>query len=204
MEKQKPEGRMTVLASRFPMTTYLRVAVVLAGVSLILLLRFWGSGSDAPAPAGTHKEFLSAKHGFSVKYPAAWRPLATDDSAGKEGAFVFAARRQSPPAFVGVTIQSTEPSGVGLSQIGTILDKKMRDQFAGFRKLGQRELNIDGMKALQYDFSFIDERKAKVRERLVVIIGRNSVYHLAAWAPAAVFDRVNAEIDGIIASFAVK
>lgn len=173
---------------------------VTIGLVAVVVLAFVATRLPIGLPTAG-KQYRSDLDGFSLRYPAGWEMLGREGLAKFKGVFVFAAEHEKPKAVFGVRIQPITSKTVKLDEVATALDKAMPKNFADFNKLSQDRTTLNGKPALKYEYTFTAQDKSKVHEQLVILAARRRVFHLAAWAPARDFDKLDADFDRMIGSF---
>lgn len=159
-----------------------------------------GGGKPTVPP----KEYRDDDEGFSLKYPGNWHKLSPEESAKFQGAFTFAISRSKPDALFSVKTQEIKSGNVDLNQVAKALNKEMPKNFRDFKKLGQSIIDVNGSRALQYDYVFRAQPRVTVREELTIILTRKKVFHLTAWSSAKNFGRVQPDFKQITSSFAAQ
>ncbi|MDP1809464.1 MAG: hypothetical protein Q8L35_08015 [Actinomycetota bacterium] len=190
---------------------WLRSPIWLVLFSIVLASLVAGSVLGRPLfklgpgkPTIALKEYRDDDLGFSLKYPGNWHKLSPEELAKSQGAFAFAIRRSNPDAFFSVKTQEVKSRHVDLKQVAGALDNAMPKNFKDFKKIAQSIIDINGNRALKYDYVFSAGPRVIVREELTIISTQKKVFHLTAWSSTTDFGRVRPDFDQITGSFTTQ
>jgi len=197
--------------ARTPGAAWLRSPIWLVMFAIVLTALIVSSISGRPLfklgggkPTIAPKEYRDDDQGFSLTYPGNWQKLGPEESAKLQGAFAFAIRRSKPEALFSVKTQEIKSGNVDLNQVAKALNKEMPKNFRHFKKLGQSVVDVNGSRALQYNYIFLAQPRVTIREELTIIPTRKKVFHLTAWSSTKNFGRVQSDFKRITGSFAVR
>lgn len=145
--------------------------------------------------------FENNQLGYKFNYPSTWKELKKGDkelSSGLTGGI----KRSMPIAIAGVRVMKIKDKGNPESFLDD-LDKGMKKSFNDFKKVDQKIVNISGIQAFRYIYTFKSSNKISIKQMQQIVLKDGKVYYFVFHSGAQGFDRIKGEIEQIANSFAL-
>jgi hypothetical protein len=156
------------------------------------LLSTYTYAASTPGPAGT---YTSAKHGFSISYPAGW--METPTSRAEE--VVALASTEGLPS-VSVSVQTVE-EGSTLASYGPQLSQGLGQHWGDYELASEGEITLDdGTPAYEIVFSGTWEGYT-LKCKYVVVIQGTQAFWVMGFSMPDTFEQDEAALDEVIHSF---
>jgi hypothetical protein len=171
-----------------------------------------GLPSPTVSPLKQTKHYSDSGYGFSFDYPASWELVSEQEAVEGGGLtgenFAVAIQRSGSHVRTRVAI-SVEEGGPASYTEAEYQDYAKRMDQAGpslmsdFRKVSDRIVTVDGMKALEYIWVYDPKIGSGLDEiKQVTIVKNGKAYQLSCGAPPVEFDKSNEEaFEPLIQSF---
>lgn len=190
------------------LVTFIRVAVILLLVTLVLTCGACSSSSDTDKPkkpstrATTITEELagfyeSIVHGFSIHYPQEW-----DTETTGTGEAVFTIHNPSSSCVVQIFFESQWQTS-SVDELADTAINDIKQKLTAFNLLSENSIQLGDTDAYEYSFTGV-ETGTTLKAKLVSVQRENQAFIILAACKEDIYNLIEETVDNIIYSFRLE